>query len=236
MYTYQNDGELFICGDFNSRCGDIEDCIESVDNIDYRKVLDYNVNKYGHFLIDFLLSSNMCMLNGRNSSIDEYSCITPAGTSVVGYCLVTHERLKFFTDCKVTKVSDIINLVGHDKILVSTSLPDRFALSWKLDLGSLDETEDNTNDDILSSNDESSLKFNVKNIPLDLMADPAVCQQLHSKISELESSTRSQIEIDGVYSEICMIIKDEIKAKLLIKCLHLSSSSSNKNRRVKKPR
>ena len=61
IYNYQNDGDLFICGDFNSRCGDMQAFIEGVDNIDYRKVLDYNVHKYGHFLIDFLLSSNMCM-------------------------------------------------------------------------------------------------------------------------------------------------------------------------------
>ena len=48
---------------------------------------------------------------------------------MVDYCLVTHESLKFFIDFKVTKVTDLINLVGHDKVLVSTSFPDHSALS-----------------------------------------------------------------------------------------------------------
>ena len=58
-YKYQNDGELFICGDFNSRCGDMQDFIEGVDDIECRRIVDFNVNTYGHFLIDFLLSSNI---------------------------------------------------------------------------------------------------------------------------------------------------------------------------------
>ena len=62
---YQNDGKCVICGDFNSRCGDMVDFI-GVDNVHERNVVDYNVNKYGHLLIDFLLNSNMCMLNGRD--------------------------------------------------------------------------------------------------------------------------------------------------------------------------
>ena len=109
VYRYQNDGELFICGDFNSRCGDMQDFIEGVDDIEYRKVLDYSINTYGHFLIDFLISSNMCMLNGRHNSLDEYTCISPVGSSVVDYCLVTHESLMSFHDFKVTTVIDLIN-------------------------------------------------------------------------------------------------------------------------------
>lgn len=75
-------GHIFICGDFNSRIGDMQD-IEGVDDIQCREDLDYNVNKYGHLLIDVLQSSNMCTLNGRNNSVDNYTCITPARFSVV---------------------------------------------------------------------------------------------------------------------------------------------------------
>ena len=48
----------------------MQDFIGCVDDIEYRKVLDYSINTYGHFLIDFLISSNMCMLNGRHNSLD----------------------------------------------------------------------------------------------------------------------------------------------------------------------
>ena len=83
--------------------------------------------------------------------------------------------------------------------------------------------------------EESRLKYNVKNIPSDFMTDPALCQQLHSKIFELESSNRSQLELDKFYSEICLAIKDEMKTKLPSTKLKPSFNSCNKIRRIRKP-
>ena len=65
FYDYQNDGDVIICGDFNSRCGDESDYIEGVDNIPQREVLDYKLNPYGELPLDFLTDCNLCMLNGR---------------------------------------------------------------------------------------------------------------------------------------------------------------------------
>lgn len=106
IYQYQNDGMYFICSDFNSRCGDMLDYIEGVDDIAHRNVQDYNVNKYGHLLIEFLLNSNMCILNGRNYVCNDYTCITSLGYSVVDYCLVNHDELVLYSDFKVSKVTD----------------------------------------------------------------------------------------------------------------------------------
>lgn len=72
IYEFQNHAKIYICGDFNSRCGDLKDFIEGVDMLPCRDVLDFKVNKYGHLMIDFLLSSNMCMLNGRNSTKNDF--------------------------------------------------------------------------------------------------------------------------------------------------------------------
>ena len=44
VYNYQNKGHIFICGNFNSRIGDMQDFIEGVDDIQSRDVLDYSVN------------------------------------------------------------------------------------------------------------------------------------------------------------------------------------------------
>ena len=48
FYDYQHDGDVIICGDYNSRCCDESDHIEGVDNIPQREVLDYKLNHMGH--------------------------------------------------------------------------------------------------------------------------------------------------------------------------------------------
>ena len=50
---YQNYGNIYICGDFNSRCGDLDDFIVGVDVVPERKVVDYTTNSYGERFIDF---------------------------------------------------------------------------------------------------------------------------------------------------------------------------------------
>ena len=54
-------------------------------------------------------------------------------------------------------------------------------------------------------------------------------------IFELESSNRSQLELDKVYSVICLAIKDEMKTKLPSTKLKLSFNSCNKKRRIREP-
>ena len=56
FYVFQNIGKPFIFGDFNSRCGDLEDFIAGVDDITARKVTDYKANYYGERLIEFLIN------------------------------------------------------------------------------------------------------------------------------------------------------------------------------------
>ena len=63
---YQNDGDISICGDFNSRCSDLEYFIAGVDDVPQRNVVDFKTKSYGEILIDFLINTNLCILNGRN--------------------------------------------------------------------------------------------------------------------------------------------------------------------------
>ena len=135
IYEYQNHGRIFICGDFNSRCGDMVDFIEGIDDLGYRETIDFNVNKYGHLLIEFLLNSNMCILNGRYCSSNDFTCITSTGRSVVDFCLVSHEDLPIYSEFKVCKGTDIINAIGHETVLLSASFPDDSILTWQIKLG-----------------------------------------------------------------------------------------------------
>ena len=63
-YQFQNNGIVFICGDFNSRCAHLEDFIVGKDDINPRSVNDFEINFFGERFTVFLIDTNMCMLNG----------------------------------------------------------------------------------------------------------------------------------------------------------------------------
>ena len=50
VYMYQNYGNVYLCGFFNCRCGELEDFLEGVDDVPDRDVVDHTTNGYGQFL------------------------------------------------------------------------------------------------------------------------------------------------------------------------------------------
>ena len=58
---------FFICGDFNSRCGERADYVEGVDQVPSRHVIDHTTNGYGDCLCDFLVSTSCLIINGRSA-------------------------------------------------------------------------------------------------------------------------------------------------------------------------
>ncbi len=103
IYMYQNEEVFLVCGDFNSRNSDTPNFIEGVDDVPERETVDFTQNIYGDRMIDFLLSSNCCVLNGRKDvcSNNDYTSISVKGLPVVDYCLVPNEALPYFSDFKV---------------------------------------------------------------------------------------------------------------------------------------
>ena len=75
VYQYKHSEILFLCGDFNSRCGDNDDFIRVIDEICDREVIGFNLNKYG-VLLYFLNNVNMYMLNGKSSTSIEFTQIS----------------------------------------------------------------------------------------------------------------------------------------------------------------
>ena len=51
IYKYQNEGILYVCGDFNSRCGDLDDFIRGIDDVSDRNIIDFNLNRYGKIFL-----------------------------------------------------------------------------------------------------------------------------------------------------------------------------------------
>ena len=48
-YQYQGMGQYYICGDFNSRLGDLVEYIEGVDEVPPKDILDFSKNAHGQY-------------------------------------------------------------------------------------------------------------------------------------------------------------------------------------------
>ena len=85
VYQYQNEGNIYICGDLNSRCGESSDYIEGVDDVISRKIIDFSSNHHGDLLLSFLIDCNLhvCMLNGRTNGKNDFTHVSHRGKSVV---------------------------------------------------------------------------------------------------------------------------------------------------------
>ncbi len=134
ILTYQDKCDLFyLCGDINGRCGDLPDYIEGVDPIADRTIIDTAVNKYGELLWKFLLSTDCCILNGRNTSRNYY---TFRDISVVDCCLLPHHKLDLFLDFCVQRTRDMFQNTGLLGAIGDPDhiLPDHNLLMWTLDI------------------------------------------------------------------------------------------------------
>ena len=51
----------------------------------------------------------MCVLNGRSKGQNDFTCIKPQGLSVVDYCFVPHDYLKYVIAFNVKRVKELLN-------------------------------------------------------------------------------------------------------------------------------
>ena len=94
LYSYEDDIDILIGGgDFNARIGSLDDFLEGSDEINKRKPIDPETNKHGEAFIDFLLSTKLCVLNGRVPGEDNYTFVKSQGKSVVDYLVTQIDNL-----------------------------------------------------------------------------------------------------------------------------------------------
>ena len=113
VYSYSDCDRSIILGDFNARLGSKVDFIPNVDNINEREVLDLTENKQGADLLDLLLDSKHCILNGRIGK-QSYTCIKPKGRSVVDYITCDHLSLPYFSNFECLTPENQTDLIQRD--------------------------------------------------------------------------------------------------------------------------
>ena len=192
----------------NSRCGDMTDYIEGVDNIPDRDIIDYDVNSHGDNLIDFLIGSNCCMLNGRNYVCNDFTRIGTTGRSVVDYCMIPYESIDKFSQFTVIRMTRMMELVG----MTVDHPPDHSILKWCMDIGDHSGGTGSVNEEVYVIKENK--KYDVNVIPDDFMNNANIQEQLHCTINKLENIQQNIDVIDGIYGEFCDLVIQEMDVKL----------------------
>ena len=224
-----SEGLLYICGDFNSRCGSLDDFIRGVDVVSDRQILDLTLNKYGELFIDLLINMNMCMLNGRSDPLrNGFTSVSTKGCSVVDYCAVSYDKLQTFDEFQVVTVTELVNQCNQLGHIVPSVLPDHSMLSWCIHF---DTSIRSISQNAARSN--SHVKFDVKSLPNDFMLENEVLNQVYNTIDKLETGYRTQTDIDSIYDDWCSIVSSHMYDKLPFK--HVGYGVNNKRRKPGKP-
>ncbi len=181
---------------------------------------------YGDRMIDFLLSANCCVLNGRTGicTKDDYRSVSIKGLAVVDYCLATYDMLSHFSDFNVIRARQLFcDSGGVGFIDPSHILPDHSLLTWKLSLVW-------TGDSISTSENRKTTQFTPcsRDVPVNILQGENVVSDIDALMQCFEKAEILQSNVDGLYDEFCDQIKEEMKCKLDYKTVRISHGLSNK--------
>ena len=204
VYSYQNEGRLFICGDFNSRVGDASEYIEGVDDVMSRDVVDHTVNNNGDLLIDFMVDSGLCMVNGRVGHND-FTHVSHRGKSVVDYVCVPYEQLCFVSDFHVHLMSDLVGALNYQGV---TKVPDHSVLTWS----SKGFVKKRHNDEPLQK--QNSVKYNTANVPINFLNDDSSFDRVVDAINRIEHDIEHLHDANKAYDAFKELVFSEMDCKL----------------------
>ena len=207
VYLYQNTANLYITGDFNSRCGDCQDFIEGVDYVPLRAIIDEYSNNLGDQLIEFLVDCNLCMLNGRKGSHD-FTNISCKGKSVVDYVIIPHEQLNNIIDFKVHTMSSLIsdlNLYGF------MSVPDHSLLEFTIYSNSSLNNTDSNNYCGSVGGIKAPRRFKVQSE--NLWSDRDVIDQINATLVRIERQIQERDDVNAAYNEFRNLVIGEMESK-----------------------
>ena len=228
---FQSDSLITIFGDLNARVGDQEDFIAGVDTIPQRHVVDYNKNQYCDVFIDFLISTNMCILNGRNFKTNNFTSVSSKGSAVVDYVLVPYECLNRYSDFEVIFATDLLKQSVDIRNMENMKIPDHSFHFWEVSLKAVlwnypKEVRDNVS--------MTHIKYDRQNIPTEFMCSNDVLAKVNELIITLEQNQNNQTYVDRVYNSFKDVLEGEMNTFLNPKKVIMDGLKNGK-RRTRKP-
>ena len=135
MYRQSDSEAIYICGDFNARLGDKQDCAEM--DIPQRQVLDATMNSQGSLLLTFLNDICGCILNGRiTPKHNNYTSTTSyRGCSVIDYHIARVTDLNSVIKMSVISCMELVDANKINYLINDNSkLPDHNLLTMEIEL------------------------------------------------------------------------------------------------------
>ena len=207
---YQNSeaDSILICGDFNVRTGNLDDCLD-VDNVEKRINVDENVNSQGHKLLNFVSDIKGCIVNGHvTPQLNGYtSCTEYRGRAVVDYCIVRQTELRYIKEMSVTSCYDIIanKNISH---LISDNchVPDHSLLQMSAETSGI--VRAGLNDQNLGSINFSRNKI-VRKVGDSYMSSEIAKCLLPTLLNDLENNIKNQEQVNEEYDKVTTFILNE---------------------------
>lgn len=221
LYIHNECDQIFICGDFNGRIGELADCIEGIDNLPKRHVLDKTVQGHGEALIGFMNDAKLCALNGRLCpDNDDYTCISGKGLSVVDYIMVPHdvfEKCRYF---KVHTMSDLAETCSIAQYIgCRCRLPDHSILHVKFDVKEARDVqhvfENKSMENSVNNNGHrcpvfNKRKYRFENVPNLFLSSESWKYSMNQLIDLFLTCRNNQNEIDNIYTKFCKSLTNEM--------------------------
>ena len=239
MYIYNDVDAIFLMGDLNARIANMMDGDQTMDEIPDRcENIDEKINGHGRGLIDFLIDSKCCVLNGRISpeKSNHYTFHSVRGLSMVDYFITPHDTVPLCNDFCIESCTNIVNKLHiEDLVTPGSRLPDHSLLTMNVLLSyrvleglEVDNNKSDVNTELPQYNKR---KYRVRNIPVDFLGSENVCQALLQIIDNIECNRETQNELDQIYDNLISVIIDEMNDKLLVP----KSRHTHKRLKVRKP-
>ena len=187
---------MCICGDFNARCGSVDDLGDVDREIPPRNILDHTINTHGQQLLDCLRATGLCILNGRGK--DNFTYVSTLGCSVVDYCLVLRDDFHSFSDFSVQKMSDLVKKLNYEDHI---GIPDHSLLTWSINFDWIESLLSPSSPVGVSTSQVKSIisQFDYYKIPDNFLAKSRLqVEVLTDKLLEVQGDEQQSM-LDDIY-------------------------------------
>ena len=216
IYLLSDKDAIVVCGDLNSRIGEMPDFISDVDGISCRTVIDKTVNQHGHTFIDFLIDAKMCVLNGRfcNNS-DTYTSVSTRGRSVVDFIAVPYECFGSCENFQVISPTTIIHTHGLQSLLGERSrVPDHNFLRFTYKYATVYSKNEGDTEYKAARTPFNTKIFKLKRIPENFMNSELARTAFLDIIRNIELCRETQNNIDELYESFCTKLIKEMNENI----------------------
>ena len=185
-----------ICGDFNARCGNLEEA-----DLPKRHIVDATVNARGRDLVDCFKTLDLCILNGRfDRDEDGHTSVSTRGMAVVDYMICP---TKSFDSFEKFRVVDPMEVIIENNLAIDSKVPDHRLITVDISM------------EVTRSNKRSVSTGAVKRMPENYMHDQKILERLQQLGHEMsgKDTSRSVASLDDMYGEFCDIIESQLDVK-----------------------